>query len=307
MPVNPGIDFQLAQEEYHKAQTTSEKIRALENMYAKCPKHKGAENLLQEIKSKISKLKEKQEKESAKKGGYSISIKKEGAASVCLLGITNSGKSTILNSLTNVNTKISEYEYTTKMPEVGVMDYHGIKIQIVEIPAVFPEFSEKGNGPTFLSIARNSDLIVIVLDGAKPSGEQLKMIEKECKNALIDLDGETKGSILGIPCLIVVTKEFKRPKTKHSVVKLDNLKFEIWKKLNLIYVFTKSPGKERDFPPVAMKKGSTLYDLAYKIHKDFVKKFKNARIWGRSVKYQGASVGLDHVLKEDDVIEIHIK
>src|SRR3989344_9696404 len=101
MPVNPGIDFQLAKEKYRNAQTTSEKLRALEEMYSTCPSHKGAENLIMEIKSKISKLKEKQEKESAKKAGYSISIKKEGAATVALLGVTNSGRSTILNSLTN--------------------------------------------------------------------------------------------------------------------------------------------------------------------------------------------------------------
>lgn len=307
MPVNPGIDFQLAQEEYHNAKTTSEKIRALENMYAKCPKHKGAENLLQEIKSKISKLKEKQEKESAKKRGYSITIKKDGAASVSLLGITNSGRSTILKSLTNANPKISEYEYTTVMPEVGAMDYNGIKIQVIEIPAITSGFSQKGNGPAFFSIVRNSDLIIIVLDGLKPLGEQLSLIEQECKNSLIELDEETRGSILGIPCIIIVNKKFKRPKTKHSVIKIENLRHEIWKKLNLIYVYTKSPGKERDFPPVAMKKGSTLYDLAYKVHKDFVSKFKYARIWGKSAKHNGASVGLDHVLKEGDVIEIHTK
>ena len=307
MPVNPGIAYQKAEGEYHNAKSTSEKIRALENMYSTAPHHKGSENLLKEIKSKISKLKEKLEKESSKKSSYSITVKKEGAATVSLLGITNSGRSTILKSLTNTNPKISEYEYTTNMPEIGTMDYNGIKIQIIEIPAINLGFSQKGNGPAFFSIIRNSDLIIVVLDGLKPLGEQLNLIEQECKNSLIELDGETKGSILGIPCLIIVNKKFKRPKTKHPVIKTENLRLEIWKRLNLIYVYTKSPGKERDFPPVALKKGSTIYELALKVHKEFAEKFKYARVWGKSAKHDGASVGLDHVLKEGDIIEVHIK
>lgn len=313
MPVNPGIDYQLAQDEYRRASSVSEKIRALEKMYTTCPKHKGAETLLMDIKSKLSKLKGKLEKESSRKGGHAITIKKEGAASVSIIGLTNSGKSTILNFLTNAGAKISEYEYTTKIPEVGIMDYNGIKIQIVEIPAIFPGFSERGNGPAFLSVARNSGLIIIILDGLKPLGEQLNLIEKECENALIELDGETKGSVFGIPCLIFINKKFKRPKTKHTIIrKLETLKQEIWKKLGLIYVYTKSPGKERDFPPVALKRGSTVYNLALKVHKDFVKQSSKdltqrwAVLYGPHGKFQGMRVGYNYILKEDDIIEFRI-
>jgi len=305
MPVNPGHEYRKAEEEYYKANTTSEKIRALENMYAKCPKHKGAENLLKEIKSKIAKLKEKLQAESRKKGAPSLSVKKEGAATVSLIGIANSGKSTILEDLTGVKQNISEYEFTTKKPNVAIMDYCGIKLQMIEMPAIFKGYSEKHR--TFLSIIRNSDLIVIILDGEKSLGEQLEIIEEELKEGLIDLDGETKGAVLGIPCLIVVNKKFRRPKTKHKIVRKEILKLEIWKALGLIYVFTKTPGKERDFPPVALEKGSSVKELAEKVHKDFVKKFRFARIWGKSAKHNGANVGLNHELKEGDVVEFHLR
>ena len=71
---------------------------------------------------------------------------------------------------------------------------------------------------------------------------------------------------------------------------------------------TKSPGKKRDYPPVAMKKGSTIKHLAENVHKDFVRKFKFARVWGRSAKFEsGQVVGMSHILLEEDVVELHIK
>ena len=67
------------------------------------------------------------------------------------------------------------------------------------------------------------------------------------------------------------------------------------------------PGKPKDFPPVALKNNASIHNLAEYVHKDFIKRFRFARIWGKSVKYDGATVGLDHKLKEGDVIEFHLK
>ena len=67
-----------------------------------------------------------------------------------------------------------------------------------------------------------------------------------------------------------------------------------------------SSGKEPDFSePVILRKGSTVEDAGYSVHKDFVKKMKFARIWG-SEKYQGQMVKRDYVLHDGDVIEFHI-
>ena len=309
MPVNPGIDYKLAEEEYRKATTNFEKIKALEHMYATCPKHKGAHSLLQEIKTKLSKLREKVSKEKEKKSGYSFHIKKEGAAQVFIVGPTNTGKSTILKQLTNTKPTIAEYEYTTKKPEMGILDHFGVKVQLIEMPAIFDGFSDRGKGPTYFATMRNADLIVIILDGEKPLGKQLKLIETEFHKSFIHLDGKEDGKdkVIGIKCLITINKKFKRPKTKYKICKPKDLAQRIWKELKLIYVYTKSPGKNKNFPPVALKKGSTVKQLASEVHKDFIKKFKFARIWGPSAKHKGANVGLDHKLKEEDVIELHLR
>ncbi len=56
------------------------------------------------------------------------------------------------------------------------------------------------------------------------------------------------------------------------------------------------------------QEGSTVMDLAERIHKDFAKNFRYARVWGKSVKFPpGQRVGADHVLEDGDIVEIHAR
>lgn len=276
MPVNPGIEYQLAEEDYHKARTVQEKIKALEKMFSTVPKHKSSEKLQQQIKQKTAKFRKLLILESKKKGSSVQLFKKEGSATIAIVGTTNSGKSTLLNKLTNANVEIASYPFTTKKPEIGIMDYKGIKIQVVEIPAIVENFNKTQNGPSLLNIIHQSDVIIELY---KNSHEK-KLIEKELAG-------------------------FKKPVLKIPIV--EKLPEMIWYNLPLIKVFTKMPGKEPDHPPVALKKGSNVKDLAFKIHKDFVKNFKFARVWGKSVTYQGLRVSLNHILYDDDIVELHTK
>jgi len=310
MPINAGYEYDEAQKKVLAAKTPEEKIRALEDLLSVSPSHKGSERLRQEIKTKISKLKEKVEKERSKKvGGFSLSIKKEGAAQVALVGLASSGKSFILNKLTGAKVEIADYPFTTKMPEMGVMDYHGVKVQVIEIPAMFEGFMDSDRGPSFLALARSADLVIIVIDGTSNCENDLKIIENEFNKGFVNLkkvkqpkiEGEVKN------CLVVVNKVMTNFKCPYPVCWVDDLKDGIWRMLGLIYVQTKLPGKKPDWPPVALKIGSSVSDLAGAVHKDFIRTFRYARIWGKSVKHEGSTVGLDHILKEGDIVEIHTK
>jgi len=276
MPVNPGVHYLKAKDEYESATGDEEKLTCLQKMLSLCPKHKGSESLQKEIKTKIAKLKysAKKEKES-KKGGYQkITFKKEGAASVCLLGTTNSGKSTLLKKLTNANVKIAPYPFTTKKPEVGVLDYHGVKIQIIEIPPIVENFLSTENGKALLAIVNSCDLIILLFN--KPS-------EKT-----------------------ILDREFFEIKIKKIIyIEKEDIKEKIWANLNLIKVYTKEPGKPKAFPPVALEKRSTVRDLGNKVHKDFIKKFKYAIVNGPSAKFKNQRVGLKHKLKDEDIVEFH--
>ncbi len=82
----------------------------------------------------------------------------------------------------------------------------------------------------------------------------------------------------------------------------------IYQKLNLMNIYLKEPGKEADLKePMVITKHATLKLLCEKLHKDFVDKYKFARIWGKSVKFDGQKVlKLKHVLKDGDVVELHM-
>src|SRR3989344_8799654 len=125
MPTNQGYEFAEAEKKYYNAKTTDEKISATEEMISNSKKHKGTEHLLALLKTRLKKLKETQIK--AKKTGKTSqkSIRKEGFQ-IALVGFPNSGKSSLLNALTNANPLISNIPYTTRFPEVGMLIHQGI-------------------------------------------------------------------------------------------------------------------------------------------------------------------------------------
>lgn len=275
MPVNPGIKYKLAEEEFHRAIDINEKLNALKKMMATVPKHKGSESLQKELKRKIARYKLLIDKSKKSKKGKSIGIKKEGAATICIVGTTNSGKSTLLSKLTNAKPVIAPYPFTTKKPEIGTLDYKGIKLQVIEIPAITKNFLETKNGPYLVSIINLADLLILTSNDKN----EFNLIENELE-------------------------KFKIKKIKYE--NQNNLKDLIWKNLDLIKVYTKQPSKKSDYPPVALKKGSTLRELCKEVHKDFIRKFKFARIWGEGVKHNGMHCGLSHVLSDEETVELHI-
>lgn len=281
MATNAGIEYGLAEQKYRAAKTTEEKIKCLEEMLRTAPHHKASENLLNQIKQKLSKLRFEKEKRTKKAGGKSLNIKREGAARVVIIGTTNSGKSTLLTKITNAKPLIAEYEFTTKDPEVGIMDYKGIKIQLIEIPAIIEHFYETRKGPEYINLIKDSDLIVLTY---KNNTEKNFLIKELWENNI------------ELPIIYYENQD------------AEEIKDLIWKNLRLVYVYTKMPGKEPDFPPVALSNGSIVEDLAMKVHKDFLKNFQFARIWGKSSRFsKGQQVGLKHVLEDGDIVEFHTK
>jgi ribosome-interacting GTPase 1 len=87
---------------------------------------------------------------------------------------------------------------------------------------------------------------------------------------------------------------------------MEDLKRNIYNFLNCIRIYTKRPGKEADFTePVVLKKGATVLDAAYEIHKDFADKMKYTWLWRGGNNPRQVSPG--EVLTEGDVVEFHSK
>lgn len=273
MPINARPEFFKAQSKFLQAKTREEKIAALEEMLSLAPSHKGAEHLRAEIRGKLAKLREQKMSKSARK---SVSIPKEGDAQIAIIGLTQTGKSTLLSTLTNAKPKITSIPYTTTKPEVGVAEWEGVKFQLIEIPSTF--------APSLMSIVANADGALVVLDPRKDLAEQReemkeKMQKFRVRKPYIEIIGRTD-----------IDNEY--------------LLSSMWRMLGLIRIYTKLPGKKPEKKALVLRTGSTVHDAASAIHKDFLKFFKFAKVWG-SAKYQGERVGLDYKLSDCDILEIH--
>jgi hypothetical protein len=85
---------------------------------------------------------------------------------------------------------------------------------------------------------------------------------------------------------------------------LDRLRRAIFDGLELIRVYSKPPGKEPDLDaPFALRRGSTIEELAGKIHRDLQRNLRSARVWGKEV-FDGQPVGRDYVLHDGDIVEL---
>lgn len=297
-----------------------------------------------------------------------------------LVGLPSVGKSTLLNALTNANSRTASYQFTTLTAVPGMMDYNGSKIQILDLPGIVEGASKgRGLGRKVLSVARNADLVLMVLDVFQP--ELLNILENELNEVgirinkklpevfiekahygglsihnqvssipdqlvkeVLKIHGINSGRIIikepnltveqlidsvsgnriYLPSLVVLNKidlvdsKFisKIDRTMQNFIaisadrkiNIDYLKRSIYDKLAFIRIFLKPRGDKIDYEePLIMNQNCTIRDVCLKIHRNFVKDFKYAYVWGKSVKFSSQKVGLDHILQDKDILRIILR
>lgn len=198
MPTNLPAEAKAKLAKYREARTHEEKIKALEEAISCIPHHKHTEKMLRQLKKRLAQLRRELEHKPAKGGRKDeFSVEKEGAAQVVLLGATNSGKSSLLAALTNATPDIAEYPMTTRKPTPAMMVYEDVEIQVVELPAILTEALEETSiAYKSLGIARNADLIAVVLDASNRPLEQLKKIVEMLEDVGVVLKRERTKVIL---------------------------------------------------------------------------------------------------------------
>ncbi|MCJ7734363.1 MAG: 50S ribosome-binding GTPase, partial [Anaerolineales bacterium] len=311
------------------ATTTEDKIKYLEEMMGTIPKHKGTDHLRADLRKKISKLKSAAtSKKVSKKQASPYHINKEGAGQIIIIGCTNVGKSSLVSTQTNADPEVSEVPFTTWTPMPGMMAIDNIQVQLIDTPP----FSEDYIDPEFLNLIRRADLVLIMIDlHANPVKELEFTLQRLQDNRIAPnfLEGqlESAGFLLYVPTLIAVNKYDSEdyhevyqifiedlaqdypmvPVSVQTGKNLDILKKSIFDLLGVIRVYSKAPGKEVDkIAPFVVDMGIRLGDFAGKVHKDFQENLKSARIWGTSADFPGQMVSREHVLEDEDVVELQI-
>jgi len=325
MPANLPPQYFDAEKRYRQAKTPEDKIEALEVMLAIMPKHKGTDHLYGDLRRRIAKLTEEAERKAATSRA-SFYIRKEGAGQVALVGLPNAGKSQLLAAVTDALPEVGDYPFTTKTPNIGMMKFENIQIQLVDTPPV----TGKDSRVWLNNIARNADLIAIIVDLSNSPVQQVEATLQELEDiGIVPATKETTEATIGKrprKMLIIGNKNdldssgdsWSRLNSRYNAKfptisvsctesnSLQDLKKVIFKALEIIRVHTKSPGQKPDLTdPIILKRGSTVKEAAEDIHKDFKAKLKYAVVWG-SGKFDGQRVSQGHVLQDNDIIELHI-
>lgn len=362
----------------------NKKIKELEEELRKTKYNKATQGHIGLVKAKIAMLKEKQASRVSKKTGRSdhgYTVRKSGDATVLLLGFPSTGKSTLLNQLTNKESEVGSYAFTTLSVIPGLMKYKQAKLQILDVPGIVSgAASGKGRGKEVLAVIRNADLVLIIVDITNPeqyhavlrevweSGIRINKTKPEVyirkkpkgglqigKTVRLDVDDATLKRILQefkinnaevlirsvvdvddfidaiegnkkyLPAVICINKADLESALQVTKIKkelnadiaisaeqglnIESLKELIFERLNFMRIYLKEPRKEADMEePLVIAASSSIRDVCNKLHRDFVSKFKFARVWGSSAKFPAQRfTKLGHVLMDGDVLEIHLR
>jgi uncharacterized protein len=332
MPANLPPHYYELEREFNKESDPHEKLRLAKELLALMPKHKGTDKLQAEMKAKISKLtKQIEDGGGVKHGAHHVDlhshIAKEGAAQVIMIGPSNSGRSSMLESLTHAKPLVADYPYTTREPLAGMMEYETVHFQLIDTPAI-----DEMQFPTYLpNLIRQADLVGLVIDSSSatpiaPIDLIVKLLEEKSiilspevpvdvdnprflhKKTIVfankyvdDESGEGLKSIQSrFPGFAIV------PVSVLDDESLNNFRRAIFEAMKIIRVYTKRVGHEPEFiDPIILPIGGTVEDAALKLHKDFARNLQFAKVWGKG-KFEGQRVKNSFILSDGDIIEFHI-
>jgi len=329
MPANLTPEYKKAEQAYREAASDSERIACLEHMLACIPKHKGTDHLQGDLRRRLAKLKTAPKKKAGARQVDPYHVERGGAGQAVLMGMPNSGKSSILARRTKARVNVTDYPYGTPAPVPGMAHHEDVPIQLVDMPPFMPGSVPSG----MMGAYRSGDIILIVVDLAGDALEELDacidLLLDRCIQPVpgwADRDARDEEGRQPMTTLILCTKHDTAagpdtfevlgelyegdlpmfPVSAETGDGLDAVLAHIFDMLRVLRVYSKEPGKPPDMKiPFVMPIGSTVLDMARSVHRDFPDRFKHACVWGSS-KFDGQQVQRDFVLTDRDIVELHI-
>ena len=150
--------------------TIEEQIKEIEEEISTTKYNKATQHHIGKLKAKLARLKAEAEARSAAKGGgRGYAISKSGNATVAIVGLPSCGKSTLLNGLTEAESEVGHFDFTTLSVVPGTLHHRGANIQMLDLPGLIEGASKgKGRGREVLSVVRTADLILLLVDVYRP-------------------------------------------------------------------------------------------------------------------------------------------
>jgi uncharacterized protein len=240
----------------------------------------------------------------------SISVRREGAAQVALVGPPNVGKSSILQALSDLQIKTGDYPFTTLRPVPALTRIGGVLVQLVEIPGLIEGANDdRGGGRALLGVLRSVDAIVYCAR-ADANPAELSPVLDEVALAGIDKPAflaATRADEAPPGALDRLRAAFSGldvlPVSIIDEASLDAFREAVWRLTGLIRVQLRSNGTTAQ-EPLALETGATVTDVADAVHHDLGATLLGARVWGPSARFDGQRVGREHQVLDGDTVEI---
>ena len=95
------------------------------------------------------------------------------------------------------------------------------------------------------------------------------------------------------------------PVSADANINIEGLRDRIYEELQFIRIYMRPKGGKTDYKePLIIRHGNSVLDVCNKLHRKLRKDFRYGLVWGKSVKFGGQRVGLNHVLIDEDVLTI---
>ena len=326
MPTNLPPEYFAVEKRYKAAQTPVERVELLEELISTIPKHKGTDKLRADLRERLSKLRSAaQAHKKTSRQASAFHIEKEGAGQVAIIGAPNVGKSSLVASLTHADPEVGEAPYTTWTPTPGMMVIENIQVQLIDTPPLDKEYIE----PEMANLLHQADLLVLLVDVQSdplsqleeslsllaryaifppqlqiPPGEYKRVYKKPILVLVNKCDQPADDNDVQVFCELTGSDYRCLPFSARHGRNVEGFKWAVYEELGIMRIYAKPPGKPADMQaPFVMKRGSTVADLALKVHRDFSENLKSARMWGSGV-FDGQPVGREHVLQDGDIVEL---
>ncbi len=177
--------------------TIEEQIQEIEEEISSTKYNKATQHHIGKLKAKLARLKKEAEVRAASKGGgRGYGVSKSGNATVAIVGLPSCGKSTLLNQLTEAESEVAHFDFTTLTVVPGTLHHRGANIQLLDLPGLIEGASKgKGRGREVLSVVRTADLILLLIDVYRP---ELDVLVRELHSAGLRLN-EREADIVITP------------------------------------------------------------------------------------------------------------
>ncbi len=332
MPANLTPQYKEAEQRFRSATDDQERLNCLQEMLKIIPKHKGTEKLQAEIKAKIAKVKKSSEsKGSSGKHKGLDNIPREGAAQIPLVGPPNAGKSQFLAAVSHAHPEIADYPFTTRTPVAGMMVWENVKFQLIDLPPIAVECYEGW----ITSLLFRADAVFLFADLSSDDliddlNRSLTLLQEHritlvAPDHVEDEEDYSLDAVAKRTFLVAAKSDLDEDDIRLGFLRQEfgsrfpifpvnsltrdgilQLETALFRSLNLLRVYTKTPGHEADLSdPVVLTIPASVEAAAYKIHKDFAEKLQFAKIWGVG-KHDGQRVQRDFPLTDGDILEFHL-